>query len=226
MMIHTTQLSLINLTPNHDGIVAFGAPVTVENLMCAYKESAFPWFNQNEMPIWWSPDPRMVFDIKTHELNKSWRKLIKKSCCEIRIDDDFAGTMQACAQAKRSGIGGTWIGKDFIENYCQLFELGFAHNISAYCNGQRVGGLYGLKLGSVFFGESMYSIQSGGSKLALAGLFAHAKKNGIIWVDCQVENPHLKLLGASNIPRSRLLEVTRSQQWARDTWKSQFSLEP
>jgi leucyl/phenylalanyl-tRNA--protein transferase len=189
-----------------DGLLAVGGDLSPLRLLNAYAQGIFPWFNEGEPILWWSPDPRIVFDTAGFRLPSRFRRTLRGSGWQLRADVDFEGVMRACAQAPRPGQeGGTWIGPSMLAAYVELHRLGHAHSVEAYADGRLVGGIYGVAIGRMFFGESMFSRESGGSKAALAGLARHLAARGFPLLDAQVDNPHLRSLGARLMRREPFL---------------------
>ena len=154
-----------------DGLLAVGGDLSPARLLNAYRHGIFPWFSPGEPILWWSPDPRVVFDTAAFRLSRRFRRELRRSEWTLSADTDFAAVMRACADIPRAGQdGGTWIGEEMLAAYGELHRLGHAHSIEVRDGGQLVGGLYGVAIGRMFFGESMFSAASGGSKLALAAL--------------------------------------------------------
>ena len=192
-----------------DGLLAAGGDLSPARLLNAYRQGIFPWYADGQPILWWSPDPRAVFDTADFRLATRFRRELRRSEWTIGADRDFETVMRACAAAPRAGQdGGTWIDEAMVGAYLRLHRLGHAHSIEVRApGGGLVGGLYGVAIGRMFYGESMFSAESGGSKAALAAL-AHVLA-GWDWplVDAQVENPHLLSLGAESWPRPGFLEV-------------------
>jgi len=198
----------------HDGaagLLAAGADLGIATLQNAYSQGIFPWFSEGQPPLWWSTAPRMV--LRTHEfklhpsLKKLLRSLLKTRRLEIRVDQDFRSTMQACATTARSGQQGTWIVKDMQHAYGLLHDAGHAHSVEAWVDGQRWGGLYAVSIGDMVFGESMFSHASNGSKLALCALIALCKTRHMPLIDCQQQTRHLASLGAKPWPRDAFIDA-------------------
>lgn len=186
-----------------DGLLAAGGGLEPERLLNAYRQGIFPWFSPGEPILWWSPDPRVVFDTASFRLSRRFRRQLRHSEWTLGADTDFEAVMRACAQAPRSGQdGGTWIGPEMLAAYTRLHRLGHAHSIEVRAGERLVGGLYGVAIGRMFFGESMFSAESGGSKLALAALARVLSGWGWPLLDAQVGNPHLLSLGARTLPRA------------------------
>ncbi|MGV3591975.1 MAG: leucyl/phenylalanyl-tRNA--protein transferase [Gammaproteobacteria bacterium] len=187
-----------------NGLLAAGGDLRPERLLRAYQLGIFPWFDASQPPLWWSPDPRMVLFPDELHVSHSMRKLLARTNLCISSDTDFAGVMAACAEP-RPGANGTWITPDMQRAYQSLFELGYAHSVEVRDGPKLVGGLYGIAMGEVFFGESMFSRVSNASKLAFVHLVRHLATGGYRLIDCQVASPHLESLGARNIPRREFM---------------------
>ena len=189
-----------------NGLLAVGGDLSPQRLLRAYAQGIFPWFNEGEPLLWWSPDPRIVFDTGDFRLSPRFRRSLRGCGWQLRADTDFDGVMRACAQAPRPGQeGGTWIGASMLAAYGELHRLGHAHSVEAWAGDRLVGGIYGIAIGRMFFGESMFSSESGGSKAALAGLARHLAARAYPLLDAQVENPHLHSLGGRLMPREEFL---------------------
>ena len=189
-----------------DGLLAVGGNLDVDTLLSAYRQGIFPWFNDDDPILWWSPAPRMVFRPGTLYCSKSLAKLFRKNRYRITFDHDFSGVIHACAEP-RANSEGTWITDDMMEAYIALHQAGYAHSVEVWDRDQLVGGLYGLAIGRVFFGESMFSRQSNTSKLAVTALSEQLKQWEFALFDCQVHNPHLESLGAGLISREDFLKT-------------------
>ncbi len=188
-----------------NGLLAVGGDLSPERLLQAYRHGIFPWFNPGDPICWWSPDPRCVFHTADHKPSRSLVKRLRQGRFRLTVDHCFTRVMEACA-APRDYADGTWIQPEFIANYSRLHEQGFAHSIEAWnADGELVGGLYGLNLGRLFFGESMFSRETDASKAAFAYLMQLCRHWDIPLVDGQVENDHLLSLGATLIPRREFL---------------------
>ncbi|MBA3486330.1 MAG: leucyl/phenylalanyl-tRNA--protein transferase [Lysobacter sp.] len=194
-----------------DGLLAMGGDLSPERLMDAYRHGIFPWYSDGEPLLWWCPDPRTVFRTDGVRLSSRFRRGLRRSDWVVRADTAFAAVLDACAQAPREGQAGTWITAQMRAAYRELHQLGHAHSIEVFDGAQLIGGLYGVACGRMFFGESMVSIRSGGSKVALAALAARLQEWGWPVLDAQVENPHLLSLGAELWPRDRFLEEVAQQ---------------
>lgn len=188
-----------------DGLLAFGGDLHPLRLLNAYRHGIFPWYSDGEPILWWSPDPRTVFDTGALHLSRRFRRGLRSCDWHVRFDSAFDAVTAACAGAPRDGQRGTWITDGMRAAYGELHRLGHAHSVEV-CDGQRlVGGLYGVAVGGVFCGESMFSAASGGSKIAIAALCRRLAEAGIDLLDAQVQNPHLQRLGATAMPRADYL---------------------
>lgn len=200
----THQLSFPNpLHVSEEGIVAYGGDLSPSRLMLAYRSGIFPWYSVNDPILWWSPNPRLILELDDFLLRRSLRKKIPSF--EIRFDTAFSQVIRECATAPRHGQKGSWIVPEMIEAYETLHALGYAHSVEAYQNGELVGGLYGVSVGGVFCGESMFAKISDASKVALAVLIETLREWGYDFIDCQVPTPHLKSLGAKEVSRDYFL---------------------
>ena len=189
-------------SPN--GLLAAGGDLSTARLLEAYRHGIFPWFSEGEPILWWSPDPRMVLFPGEFKISHSLRKTLRNSRYEVRSDSAFEQVMRACA-APREGANGTWIHEEMIAAYCELHRMGYAHSVETWTDGELVGGLYGIALGRMFYGESMFSRRTDASKVALAHLAAQLKRWNFGMIDCQMNTPHLASLGAREIPRKEFI---------------------
>ena len=193
-----------------DGLLAMGGDLSADRLLNADAHGIFPWFSRGEPILWWSPDPRMVFRTGEVRLSTRFRRTLRRSPWTVHADGDFAAVIDACRTAPRPGQDGTWITPEMRAAYVALHRLGHAHSVEVRDGDRLVGGIYGVAIGRMFFGESMFSGESGGSKAALAGLARWLHAGGFPMIDAQVENPHLRRLGARRMPRAAFLaEVAR-----------------
>ncbi len=187
------------------GLLAAGGALDVPTLVAAYSGTIFPWFSDGEPILWWSPDPRMVLRTERFRLHRSLRRAIQRfraaDACEIRIDCAFEQVMAACAQTRRVGQSGTWIGPEMQAAYLPLHRAGLAHSVEAWVDGRLVAGLYCVSIGRAVFGESMFTQVSDGSKIALAALVALCRHHGLPLIDCQQDTPHLAFMGAEPMAR-------------------------
>lgn len=203
-----------------DGLLAAGGDLSSERLLNAYRKGIFPWFDQGQPILWWSPDPRCVLRPADFHVSKRLRRDVLHSSATLTFNQSFGEVVRACA-APRPAQQGTWITADMILAYEQLHAEGWAHSVEVWQDGQQVGGLYGLAIGKVFFGESMYSLEPNTSKIAMLGLSRFLLRNNIALIDCQVISRHLLTLGATMISRPdfrRELEsacdpATRIRNW-------------
>ncbi|MBF0234569.1 MAG: leucyl/phenylalanyl-tRNA--protein transferase [Desulfamplus sp.] len=194
----------------HDGLLCAGGDLSPQRLICAYQNGIFPWFSQGQPILWWSPDPRLVLYPDRINISKSLKKKIRKSYFTVTMDRAFESVINACAQFRDEKRTATWLVDDMIEAYIELHKLGYAHSVETWKDGRLVGGLYGVSLGRVFFGESMFSHESDASKIALAALCSHLKHNDFDLIDCQVKSAHLIYMGAQEIPRRGFLRQLRT----------------
>jgi leucyl/phenylalanyl-tRNA---protein transferase len=192
---------------NHDGILAIGGDLSPERLQLAYKSGIFPWFNEGEPIIWWSPNPRMVLFLEQLIVSKSMRNIINRNIFTVTFNQNFRAVISNCQQVKRDGQPGTWITNDMIEAYCKLNEIGIAKSVEVWQNDQLVGGLYGIDLGHIFCGESMFSLVSNASKVGFISLVNQLKEKNYQLLDCQVYNEHLESLGCSEIERNEFMAI-------------------
>ncbi|HXC09265.1 MAG TPA: leucyl/phenylalanyl-tRNA--protein transferase [Steroidobacteraceae bacterium] len=190
------------------GLLAAGGDLKPARLLAAYERGVFPWYSAQQPILWWSPDPRMVLFPEEFHCSRSLTKTLRNGPYTSRVDGDFGGTIRACAAPRRSGPD-TWLNPDMIASYEQLHELGFAHSIETYDTGRLVGGLYGIALGGVFFGESMFSLERDASKVALARLVEECRARDIRVIDCQVASGHLASLGAREVSRTQFVALLR-----------------
>ena len=188
-----------------EGIVAVGGDLKPERVMLAYRKGIFPWFESDDFLLWWSPDPRMVLFPDQVKISKSMRAVLRKKQFEVTFNKSFDDVVEACAKVKRFGQNGTWITPGLMEVYSTLHTQGHAHSVEVWEEGVLVGGLYGIDLGTVFCGESMFSKANNASKVALISLAKELKKNKYELIDCQVPTQHLASMGAESIPRSEFL---------------------
>ena len=192
-----------------DGLLAYGGDLSPERLLLAYKSGIFPWYNAGEPILWWAPDPRFVLFLDEFILRKSLKKRMKHF--EIRYDTAFTEVMRECGSIKREGQEGTWIIPELIEAFSVLHDMGYAHSIEAWQDGKLVGGLYGVMIGKMFFGESMFAKVSDASKVAFATLVGRLKNEDCKMIDCQIPSPHLRSLGAREISRKEFMQHLQEQ---------------
>ena len=184
-----------------NGLLAVGGDLAPERLLAAYRRGIFPWYSPGEPILWWSPNPRMVLFPAEFKVSRSLGRTLRRGGYEVRLDTAFARVIAACAQTPRRGQHGTWIVPEMQAAYRRLHELGLAHSVETWVDGELVGGLYGIALGRMFYGESMFSWRSDASKIAVAHLARYLERLGFGMVDCQMHTTHLASLGAREIPR-------------------------
>jgi leucyl/phenylalanyl-tRNA--protein transferase len=187
-----------------NGLLAAGGELSAERLVDAYRHGIFPWYSDDQPLLWWSPDPRMVLFPAELRVTRSLKKRLRRRDYEIHADTCFEQVMRACA-GPREGQDGTWITDDMIDAYCELHERGLAHSVETWIGGELAGGLYGVALGHMFYGESMFTRATDASKLALVHLVSQLERRGFGMIDCQMKTPHLAAFGAREIPRSEFM---------------------
>ena len=189
-----------------DGLLAMGGDLNTERLLLAYRKGIFPWYD-GDTPLWWCPDPRFVLFPHELKVSKSMQQLLKRKAFTITTNKVFAQVIHNCKNVLRDGQDGTWITDDVEKAYTQLHQKGFAHSAEVWQNNELVGGLYGIRLGKVFFGESMFSHVSNASKFAFISYVQQLKNESVALIDCQVYTEHLESLGARMIPRSSFIDL-------------------
>ncbi|MFW2177239.1 MULTISPECIES: leucyl/phenylalanyl-tRNA--protein transferase [unclassified Moraxella] len=199
-----TPHQIAQIDPNGEGLIGIGADLACDTLIEAYRHGIFPWFSEGNPIAWYCPDPRCIIYPQDFQPSKSLSRRIKNSDWTLRINTDFAQVIHACAEV-RAYADGTWIGEDMIEAYTQLHHQGIAHSVEVWDGETLIGGLYGLKLGQAFFGESMFHRVTDASKVAFFGLMKLCQASDFAWVDCQLPNEHLISLGAVTLPREQFL---------------------
>lgn len=206
-----------------DGLLAIGGALTSEWLLHAYQRGIFPWFNESDPILWWTPNPRSVFLTQAMHISRSMRRTLKKHTFEVSFDQAFDAVTQACAQTPRPGQAGTWIVPEMLDAYQKLHQQSHAHSVEVWSKGQLVGGLYGVSMGRMFFGESMFSTQSNASKVALIALATQLRLWGFELIDTQMPSPHLQSLGARLMSRehfeshvSKLVKKPGPETWTLD----------
>ena len=200
------------LTSDAPGLLAAGADLSPQRLLAAYRRGIFPWFSEGQPILWWSTDPRMVLMTDHFRVSASLKKALRKVALsartdgrwQLRFDGDFEAVMRACAGPRKEGPG-TWISEEIIAGYTGLYRLGYAHSSELWHDGKLVAGAYGVSIGRMFYGESMFAHVTDGSKIALAYLVHFLKIHGVTMIDCQQETAHLATLGAAPIPRAQFL---------------------
>lgn len=192
-----------------NGLLAGGGDLSPERLLDAYRHGIFPWYSRGEPILWWSPDPRMVLFPAELKISRSLGRRLRRGEFEVRLDTAFPQVMRACAQP-RGDSAGTWITREMQAAYGRLHELGFAHSVESWWEGELVGGLYGVAIGRMFYGESMFAWRSDASKVALAHLVRQVESLGYAMIDCQMSTPHLASLGAREIARKVFLQAVQA----------------
>jgi len=208
-----------------DGLLAIGGDLEPRRLLRAYAQGIFPWYEEGLPILWHCPDPRVVLLPAALHVSRSLRKTLRRAPFSLTLDTNFEAVIRACAHAPRPGQDGTWITEDMVDAYLRLHELGLAHSAEAWLESELVGGVYGVALGSCFFGESMFSARPNASKVAFATLVAQLESWGFELLDCQVHTEHLERFGAEAWPRPRFLEAlahaleqpTRRGRWSFDS---------
>ena len=193
------------LSANNDGIVAIGGDLDPKRIFQAYKQGIFPWFESDDYLVWWSPDPRMVLFPAKLKISKSTKKILKDGSFNVTFNQSFDQVVECCASVKRFGQNGTWITEGLKKAYNLLHKEGHAFSVEVWKDFELVGGLYGIDLGDVFCGESMFSKENNASKIGFIHLIKELTKNGYKLIDCQVPSAHLKSLGAEEISREQFL---------------------
>ncbi len=215
--MHLLPNNILSFPPvseaNPDGLLAIGGNLSIETLLLAYKSGIFPWYNDDEPILWWSPDPRFVLLPGKLIISDSMNKILTRGDFEITFNSSFEDVITHCAKVKRKGQRGTWITKDVKNAYLDFHKAGYAMSGEAWQNGQLVGGFYGIKLGNCFFGESMFSKVSNASKAAFITFAETFFNSGGKLIDCQVYTEHLESLGAEMIPREMFLEMIRENSF-------------
>ena len=205
------QLSQELIFPNPElaepeGLLAVGGDLTVDRLLLAYSMGIFPWYSDSQPILWWSPDPRSILVPNQLHISKSLKRVIQRDRFEIRFDTKFAEVIERCGEIKRKDQNGTWITNEMQAAYIQLHLAGFAHSVECFVKNDLVGGLYGVSIGKAFFGESMFSLKTDASKVALASLANQLEKWDFEMIDCQIPTDHLKRMGAFEIDRPSFLK--------------------
>jgi leucyl/phenylalanyl-tRNA--protein transferase len=192
-----------------EGILAVGGDLSPERLMLAYRSGIFPWFDSDEPILWWSPPQRMVLFPDELVVSKSMRSILRKELFTVTFNKDFRAVISNCSHISRNGQRGTWITDEMIDAYVKLHELGYAKSVEVWQGNELVGGLYGIDLGNVFCGESMFSKVSNASKVAFITLVQNLKSRKYALIDCQVHNDHLESLGAKEIEREDFIKIIK-----------------
>ncbi len=198
-----------------DGLLAFGGDLQPERLLAAYRQGIFPWYEPGGPILWWSPDPRLVLLPAELHVPERLRRTIRQGRFKTRYDTAFARVIKACAEVQRKHEDGTWITPEMQQAYIRLHDLGHAHSMESWQDGELVGGIYGVRVGRCFCGESMFHRQPDASKVALVALVQHLTTEGVDLIDCQVSSEHLIRLGAREVPRSGFLRFLKHGLAAR-----------
>ena len=193
-----------------DGLLAIGGDLSTERLLLAYRSGIFPWYNDDEPPLWWSPDPRFVLFPEELYVSKSMQQLLNRRSFKITMNKAFTEVIRHCGRQKRKGQNGTWITAEIEEAYNELHQLGYAVSVEAWKDNELVGGLYGIRMGKLFFGESMFARVSNASKYAFIAFVQQLQKEGVVLIDCQVYTEHLESLGAGMIDRNEFIDIVRN----------------
>ena len=197
---------------DEEGILAIGGYLDAERLKLAYNSGIFPWFNEGDPILWWSPDPRMVLFLDELIVSKSMRNILNRNQFKVTLNKNFKEVISNCQNIKRDGQNGTWISNEMIDAYCKLNEQGIAKSVEVWQDEVLVGGLYGIDLGHVFCGESMFSKVSNASKVAFIALVNYLQKENYKLLDCQVYNPHLESLGCREIDREEFMSIIENKE--------------
>ena len=192
-----------------EGLLMAGGDLSPERLMLAYSRGIFPWYGEDSPLLWWSPDPRCVLFTHKLHVNARLRRTLRSRSFTFSVSSCFERVIRLCAEVPRPGQDGTWIVPDMVEAYLRLHELGHAHSVEVWEDGELAGGLYGVKLGRVFFGESMFHLRSYASKAAVIFLVEQLRAQGVELLDCQQATPHMLRFGAEELPRKRFLPLVR-----------------
>ena len=221
------QLRTVHLFPSareatEEGLLAFGGDLNPNRILKAYREGIFPWYSEDDPILWWSPNPRLVLFPKNFKTSKSFRRVLRNKGFEVKFDQNFEAVITHCGNVPRADQEGTWLTKEMKEAYMELHDMGYAHSIETYLDGELVGGLYGLAIGKGFFGESMFSLISDASKVSLCALSSLCVEKSYDFIDCQVETPHLVKWGAQLLERDdflELLETTLTKDTDFGSWR-------
>ena len=197
----------------NEGVVAVGGYLNPLRILEAYKNGIFPWFNDDDNLMWWSPDPRMILYPEKIKISKSFKSFLKKKEYRVSFNENFEDVIESCSNIKRVNQKGTWITNGLKQSFIKLHQMGYAHSVEVWQNGVIIGGLYGLDLGNIFCGESMFSIKSNASKVGLYFLCQELKLNNYRFIDCQVPSQHLRTLGAVEISRDNFLKKLFNQNF-------------
>lgn len=203
-------------TADAEGLLAMGGDLSARRLLLAYRFGIFPWYNEGDPILWWSPDPRCILFPAELKVSKSMQSLLKRKPFRVTINQNFNDVIRACRVSKRKGQSGTWITNEMMEAYENMHRLHYAHSVEVWENGNLIAGLYGIALGKIFFGESMFTKVSNGSKYGFIKFVHFLKKHGFRLIDCQQDTKHLRSLGATIMTRSDFLSWLRENNRAAD----------
>ena len=199
-----------------DGLLAIGGDLGCKRIISAYQQGIFPWFSEGQPILWWSPDPRFVLFPEKLKISRSLNKTIRKKLFSITINKDFKSVIEHCSKIPRQGQDGTWITEDMMQAYVQLHKAGFAYSVEAWNDKKLVGGLYGIAIGNVFFGESMFSLESDASKVTFSHFVQYLQSIGFKLIDCQIYTDHLQSLGAEQISRNDFSNLLKDYSFPRE----------
>ncbi|HEY3306182.1 MAG TPA: leucyl/phenylalanyl-tRNA--protein transferase [Candidatus Binatia bacterium] len=231
MPIYRLTQELLFPPPDHaepDGLLAVGGDLSSERLLLAYRLGIFPWYGEGLPILWWSPDPRLIMEPRDFHASRRLRRTLRQGRFQVTFDRSFASVILACASVPRRDQDGTWITSEMQQAYIRLHELGYAHSVESWLEGNLVGGIYGVSLGKCFFGESMFSRETNASKAAMAMLVRHLSSWGFHMLDAQVTTRHLLNLGAKEVPRKVFLEKLRAAlkfPTLRGKWEAQAEVQ-
>lgn len=192
---------------HYDGLLAIGGDLSIDRLLLAYRSGIFPWFSEKDPPLWWSPDPRFVLHPKDLKISKSMKQVLKSGKFEFRVNTAFEQVIRNCKEKERKDQGGTWISDKIVKSYLQLHQMGYAHSAETWQDDKLVGGLYGVLMGKIFFGESMFAHATNASKFSFISLIDILIKHGVNLIDCQVHTAHLESLGATMMDRREFIRI-------------------
>ncbi len=204
-----------------EGLLAYGGDLNPTRLIKGYLEGIFPWYNENDPILWWSPDPRFILNIDEFKISKSLQKTVNKDIYEVKFDTNFRAVIESCAKVKRKDSDHTWIQSELIEAYCELHKQGYAHSFESYLDGKLVGGGYGISLGGMFCGESMFTLKTDASKVAFVKLVEKLKSWEFDFIDAQIPTDHLRSFGAKEMSREvflNSLKLTLNKKTYLEKW--------
>ena len=210
-----------NALKNPDGLLAIGGDLSTNTLIRAYRSGIFPWFTQGQPILWWSPNPRLILHPKNFKISRSLRKKLRQNTYRVTTNEAFLSVIEKCGP-KRSDEEESWITNEMIAAYVKLFDLGIAESVETWLNGRLVGGLYGVSMGGVFFGESMFSIETDASKVALATYIDVLLNRNVALIDCQVYSAHLSSLGGELVNRQKFERMLSELIPCSDTLESKY----